>query len=285
MVAGKASFDDVYDRADPGAYLHAMSALAYQIPAHARAVFAHLATTVGATGQGPSRVLDLCCSYGINAALLNHDVTLAELYDRYRDPALDARSASDRIAADRAFFADHRLPSVVPMVGLDAAANAVRYAVGVGLLEAGRSDDLERHEPGPPLRRLLSDVRLVTVTGGIGYITEVTFDRLLGAATQPPPWVAAFCLRWVDMAGIGQVLARHGLTLEMLPGRTFRQRRFAGTAERRHAFARLRELGVDPEGVETDGYHHTSLYVARPGSAAAHTSLGELLAPALPTGT
>jgi hypothetical protein len=36
----------------------------------------------------PATVLDICCSYGINAALLNHHVTLEELYDRYTSPKL-----------------------------------------------------------------------------------------------------------------------------------------------------------------------------------------------------
>ena len=44
----------------------------------------------------------------------------------------------------------------------------------------------------------------MTVTGGIGYITERTVGRVLDAA-HDTPWVAALCRRWVDFDPIAQV--------------------------------------------------------------------------------
>ena len=282
-MSGKVSFDGIYDQPDPRAYFRTLATLDYQIPEHARGPFAHLARAIGdRRGSETVEVLDLCCSYGINATLLNHDVSLADLYDRYRAPELGAMSSDQLVAADREYFAQRQRPVRLPVVGLDAATNAVDYALRVGLLHAGSDDDLETAAPGEELVGHLARVGLITVTGGIGYITETTFDRLLGSAsTDAPPWIAAFSLRWFDMSAIGAVLERHGYTLEMLHGRTFRQRRFASDEEREHALGQLHRLGLDPDGVESDGYHHTVFYLARPVQDAADAPVDELLAPVL----
>lgn len=282
-MSGKVSFDGVYDRPDPRTYFRTLATLDYQIPEHARGPFAYLAQTIRDRRDGdPVEILDLCCSYGINAMLLNHDVSLADLYDRYRDAELESMSSDELIAADREFFAQRLRPDALPVVGLDAASSAVDYALRVGLLHAGSDDDLERTAPGEVLVGHLARVGLITVTGGIGYITETTFERLLeSASTDDPPWIAAFSLRWFDMSAIRAVLRRHGFTLELLDGRTFRQRRFASDEERQHAFTQLHRLGLDPDVVESDGYHHTVFYLARPAQDAADVPVNELLAPVL----
>lgn len=281
-MSGKASFDDVYDQPDPRAYMRTLSALEYQIPEHARDVFAELIRCLRARGGEPFSMVDLCSSYGINPALLNHEVTLAELYERYCSPELEPLSVDELAAADRDFYAQRRVANPVRTVGLDVASNAVAYAQRVGLLDRASDENLEDEEPSAELTRQLSDVGLITVTGGVGYITEATFARILDAGLfGQPPWVAAFVLRWVDMAPITKVLQGHGLTTERLEGHTFRQRRFADEAEREHALSQLRELGIDPDGVESDGYHHTCLYLARPHADAETTPVEELLAAAL----
>lgn len=281
-MSGKASFDDVYDQPDPRAYMRALSALEYQIPEHARDVFVELVRCLRSRGGEPFSVVDLCSSYGINPALLNHEVTLAELYDRYCSLELDDLSVDELAAADREFYAQRRVANPVRTVGLDVASNAVAYARRVGVLDGASAENLEDDEPSAELARQLSDVGLITVTGGVGYITEATFARILDAGLfGEPPWVAAFVLRWVDMAPITKVLQGHGLTTERLEGHTFRQRRFADEAEREYALSQLRELGLDPDGVEADGYHHTWLYLARPHAEAETTPVEELLAPVL----
>jgi hypothetical protein len=279
-VQAKASFDDIYDRPDPRAYFRSLAGLEYQTPEHARVVFAFL-TDLQRRRTTRATVLDLCCSYGINAALLNHGLTLRELYARYEAPDLDELSTDELVAADRDFYAGRRRSDPVPVVGLDAAANAVAYAARVGLLAAGRAENLETAEPSADLVRDLADVGLLTVTGGISYITERTFDRVL-ARLERAPWVAAFVLRWVDMDPIAAVLDRHGLSLELLEGRTFRQRRFADEGERDYTFGQLEALGLDPGEVETDGYHHTCLYLARPRADAEAQPVKELLGGMIP---
>jgi hypothetical protein len=282
MKAGKATFDNLYKQPDPRPYFRTLASFDYQTPEHARGVFSLLARTLLGRDRRSARVLDLCCSYGINAALLNHDLTLADLYRRYRSTDLDAATWDRRVTADRAFYAARRRPDAVRTVGLDVAAPAVAYALGTGLLDAGICENLEQRDPSAELADHLAGIGLVTVTGGLSYITGATFDRVLGGvADNDPPWIAVFSLRSVDMGPISAVVERHGLVLELLRGRTFRQRRFADADERREALGRVRRLGLDPDGVETDGYHHTVLHVARPRRDAAAIALDDVLAPAL----
>lgn len=279
VSAGKADFDEIYDAPDPRAYARTLSALDYQIPEHARPVFSRLAGVLAERGAGPVSVVDLCCSYGINAALLRCELTLDDLFEHYGGSDVAALSGEELAAADRRYFAAQRHGDDTRVIGLDASKNAVDYAVGVGLLDAGATEDLEHDEPSPGLRTLLSGADLVTVTGGIGYITETTVDHVVAAATtETPPWVAAFTLRWVDMGPVSSVLADHGLVVETVPDHTFRQRRFIDDAERDYVFGELARRGLDPADAEVDGFHHAELIVARPAADRDAVPLADLLA-------
>ncbi|KPC83446.1 hypothetical protein ADL35_17450, partial [Streptomyces sp. NRRL WC-3753] len=111
-------------------------------------------------------------SYGVNAALLNHKLSLADLYDRYTD-ARETGGLSAVLLADedRTFFDELRRPEAVRTIGIDAAKRAVGYAERVGLLDAGFAENLEAAEPSARLRRTLAGTDLITVTGGVGYIS------------------------------------------------------------------------------------------------------------------
>jgi len=224
-------------------------------------------------------VTDLCCSYGVNAALINHDLGMDDLFEHYADPGLDRCTTEELLAADARFFAERRHQDPVTVVGVDIAAKAVSYAVDAGLLHHGDIANLEEQMPGLALRRAVADTDLVTVTGGVGYITEKTFERILGAAeTRPKPWVVAFALRWVDYERVAEVLAAHGLATERVEGELFRQRRFRDDAEREYTLGELCERGVDPTGVEDQGYFYANLFVSRPPEEVRARPVAEILA-------
>ena len=83
----------------------------------------------------------------MNATLLGHDLTLEDLYAHYASPELAGLPTEGLLEADRAFYAGHRNGGPSGIVGADSAANAVRYALRAGLLEADFGEDLERAEP------------------------------------------------------------------------------------------------------------------------------------------
>lgn len=270
---GKADFEAIYHSPDPRRYFTTLQPLDYQIPHHGQAVFRTTADALRRhrSDRPPLRVVDLCCSYGINAALLNHRLTLTDLYARYTGPG-----AVPRPEEDARFFAARRRPDAAHVTGLDVAGAAVGYARAAGLLDAGFAENLEADEPSPALRSAVSCTDLITVTGGVGYITDRTFGRLLDAAERPP-WVAAFVLRTVSYTPVAALLARHGLVTEKLTSRTFRQRRFADGDERRAAFAALSGHGLTTRGKEADGFYHADLYLSRPAADAAALPLDALL--------
>lgn len=276
----KANFDHVYDLPDPRGYFEALGALDYLAPEHGRRLFPTLLAEVRA-GGGPAGVLDLCCSYGVNAALLDHDLTLDDLYARYASPDLADLSAEKLAASDRLFYAERRNDEPVEIVGADSAANAVRYALSAGLLEAGFGQNLETEEPSAAFERAVGNTGLVTVTGGVGYVWERTFDRVVRSVTQArtdgrPPWVATLPARLVDYGPLSALFSRYGLVTEKLRTRTFPQRRFSDAAEREHALRELTKLGVDPTGKEEEGWYHADLYLSRPAEEAARLSVDEL---------
>lgn len=263
---GKSRFDDIYNEPDPRVYFRRLAPLEYEIPHHAQDVFRRTrAERAAAHGgaDGPVTVLDLCCSYGINAALLNHHLTLAELYAHYTSPETEALTTEELIDVDKEFYASRRRADATPVIGLDAADRAVSYALAVGLLDDAYAENLERHSPGPQLRRAVAGAGLITVTGGIGYITHRTFEALLECA-RVPVWVTAFVLRTVPYQSVIASLAHYGLVTRMDYSRTYPQRLFTGPAEQRSAIEQTLGTGYDPTGLETEGRYHTQLYQSRP---------------------
>jgi hypothetical protein len=161
---------------------------------------------------------------------------------------------------------------------VDVADSAVSYALEAGLLDAGASEDLENNPPSESLRREIAETDLFTVTGGIGYISERTFDRLLKCVDEDrDPWVAVLALRWVSYDGISEILGEHGLVTEKLEGHTFEQRRFANEEEREYVCSELGGMGIDVEGKEAEGSYHAEFYLSRPESQAAGISVEELV--------
>ncbi|WP_328421774.1 hypothetical protein [Streptomyces sp. NBC_00443] len=266
-ASGKTRFDDIYDQPDPRAYVRRLGPLEYEIPHHAQDVFRRTRADRSAAGgtDGPVTVLDLCCSYGFNAALLNHHVTLTELYAHYTSPEADALTSAELIEHDKEFYASRRRADAAPVIGLDTADNAVQYALAVGLLDEAHAENLEHHPPSPQLRRAVADTGLITVTGGVGYITHRTFEALLGSQRNPF-WVSAFVLRTVPYQPVIATLAAHGLTTETDSARTYSQRLFTSVAEQRRAVEQVLRAGDDPTGLEAEGRYHTRLYQSRPRS-------------------
>ncbi len=274
--SGKASFGHIYDLEDPREYYSTLGGMDYRAPEHGQRLFSTLIEKRG-NGNGPVNVVDLCCSYGINAALLKYDVALDDLYDRYSSDNLPL-SGDELAESDAAYYADREKEDAPRVVGVDAAGNAVSYALKAGLLDAGAGENLENGPPSEALRREVSDTDLFTVTGGIGYISERTFDRLLGCVDETrDPWVAVLALRWVSYEKISEVLGGYGLVTEKLEGHTFEQRRFADEEEQEYVCGELERMGIDTEGKEGEGSYHAEFYLSRPEKQASEASVEELV--------
>ncbi|MFF0454542.1 class I SAM-dependent methyltransferase [Nocardia africana] len=255
---GKASFDDIYDRPDPSAYCRRMAELDYCIPELAKPAFLELFADYEAhTGTAPT-VLDLGCSYGVNAALLRFGTTVADLAEHYGDA-----DTATCIARDRArLAADDRLPQI-RFIGMDASAPALDYAAATGLLHETVHADLEAGDPTEAQRKIIGSADLVISTGCVGYVTGRTLTRVARAHGTRLPWMAHFVLRMYAFESIASELAALGYRTERRPG-TFRQRRFASAAEQQQVLNTLTANGIDPTGYESDGWLHAELYISTP---------------------
>lgn len=269
----KADFSAIYTAPDPRPYFRALRPLDYRIPQLAAPVLTTLSNLVAPAGTART-VLDVCCSYGINAAMMR--AGLEEVGARYADPGLDGLSPEELAAADRTYYAP---PSPgLRVLGLDASAPAVGYARRAGLLDDAWAEDLERDDPSPELAAGVRDVDLIVSTGGYGYVGVPTFERLLRCLADPGSvWLAVFVLRVFDYAPMADLLETYGLVTERLPG-TFRQRRFASQEEERAAIEDVRARGLDPTGLESTGWFHAECHLSRPAGDAARRPVGSLMA-------
>jgi len=279
----KAKFDDIYTKPDPFAYFNVLGDLDYQITGQARPVFQELiARLCQRRGKERIKLLDLGCSYGINAAMLKYDVTLNDLYDHWRGDSYAAMSEPARRDADRAFFGQQVADANLINLGHDTSAEAIEYALDVGLLNAGFSQNLEEEDPDPDFTREIADTDLVITTGAVGYVSDETFRRLAERFGTPKPWICCFVLRMFAVEPIRNCLAEHGYETEKLEGRIFRQRRFKDSEERQKVAESLRDWDLDPSPEMEDGFFHAECYLSRPKEDA-DTPVAELLAAAFHT--
>lgn len=258
----KAKFDEIYNAPDPRAYYTALAALDYRIPTEARPIFQKL---IRSLGKSRPKVVDVGCSYGVNAAMIRHDLSFEDLARRYAAPAMQTASTAEVILEDARLFAELPRALDAAFVGVDVANEAAGYAKSVGLIEEAIVENLEvepLHDPAP-----LADADLFITTGAVGYVTGETFAKLMDAAKGPPPMVAAFVLRQFPFDDIAARLEDYGLIARKLEGRYFPQRRFRDAGEAEAAIEAVRALGLDPAGLEAKGRYYAELYFAAPKGA------------------
>jgi SAM-dependent methyltransferase len=262
---GKVSLDHIYVQPDPRAYFGTLRELDYCIPQLAKPYFARLIEEYRESQRVPApSVLDIGCSYGINAALLKFDATMDELYERYC--GLDARTQtrSGLLARDRELVrACRSRRERTRFVGLDRSRPALSYALMAGFIDVAMHADLEVCDPTERQREELARADLVISTGCLGYVTDRTLSRVAATNDARKPWMAHFVLRMFPFEPVAESLA--GLGYETVHHeRLFRQRRFASPQEQSLVLDTLSTVGVDPRGLETDGWLYAQLYVSRP---------------------
>jgi hypothetical protein len=267
--SGKIDLNGIYDQPDPRDYYQTLTNLGYCIPDEAAPVFRSVvAGERAARGIDRLTIVDVGCSYGVNAAILKHGRSMADLYSAYSARQSGALSRRELFARDRSLYQSGNGDRELDFVGLDVAAKALGYACQAGILDGGVAADLEQRAPAPMEARLLAPTDLVISTGAIGYVGAPTFDHILDASTRQP-WFALFALRMFPVDAIAKALAGRGYAVFRLVDRTYKQRRFAGRTESSEVLANLAALGIDPTGLEADGWYHAEFFFARPESESA----------------
>ena len=262
-TTGKVSLDHIYTQPDPRAYFTELRALDYRVPQEAKPWFAKLLQEYRESRQvAEPRVLDIGCSYGVNAALLKYDATMDELYARYTGvPAAESRASV--LARDRELARSRRPADPLHVTGLDTAGEALAYGQEAGFLDAAVHADLERDEPTGAQRELLAGADLVISTGCLGYVTERTLTHVVRAQDGRLPWMAHFVLRMFPFGPVEQTLAGFGYRTVRVE-EVFRQRRFVSSREQEQVLGTMAEAGVNADGLEAEGWLYAQLHLSRP---------------------
>jgi hypothetical protein len=154
------------------------------------------------------------------------------------------------------------------ILGLDASTPAIEYARQVGLLQDGWAENLECGVASTDLLEGVREVDMLICTGGVGYVGARTFEQIADAVQEPENlWAVSFVLRMFDYTDIADVLSGHGLVTECIPDQTFVQRRFRDPEEQAAAIEGVRARGLDPAGLESEGWFHAQCYISRPPQA------------------
>jgi carnitine O-acetyltransferase len=263
-VTGKVSLDHIYDQPDPRTYFRVLRPLDYCVPQQAKPYFAKIITEYRESRHvAVPKVLDIGCSYGTNAALLKYDATMDELYARYGDEERAGESREALLARDRELARSRQPPQAIRFVGLDTSGSALSYGLEAGFLDDAVQADLEEHEPTPRQHAQLSGTDLVISTGCVGYVTERTLTRVVRTQGIRRPWMAHFVLRMFPFDPVERALASLGYRTVRVD-EVFRQRRFASPQEQALVLDSMSAAGVDPRGLEAEGWLYAQLYLSRP---------------------
>ncbi len=147
-------------------------------------------------------------------------------------------------------------------IGLDVSTAALGYAEEAGFIDAAILADLERDDPTDDQRAKLGSADLVISTGCLGYVTERTLVRIADVCATPPI-MAHTVLRIYSYEPAIKALADLGYQTTTVDG-FFRQRRFASAEEQSLVLDNLAEAGVDPTGLESEGWLYAQLFISRP---------------------
>ena len=274
----KASMDHIYDQRDPRAYFRELNHLGYAIPGEAKPIFQKLISHLQGRRRDQINILDLGCSYGVNAALLKHDLSMADLYAHWDNDEMADAVPEEVIDNDQHFFSERSEPEDIKVIGIDVAENAIGYGTKAGLLDDGLTVDLETEPLPAAAEEELTAVDLVMSTGCVGYVTEKSFERLMPVITRGrKPWLANFVLRMFPFDAIDQTLSKWGYVTEKLDGHTFVQREFASTEEREQVVGQMIESGIDFRCEEAQDQLLAEFYLSRPPPEAAGLPIERLI--------
>lgn len=272
----KAVFDDIYVEPDPRAFFSILGSLDYMIPDVAETIVRQILQARSNIHGNDATILDVGCSYGVNAALHRFPVSFASLRQRYARREMMEIDGAELIRLDRNFYAAWPEVGSARFVGFDISEPAIRYANVVGLHDAGVAADLEISDLTPEDAAVISPANVILSTGSVGYVTDKTYRKLLGAMPKDP-WVISFVLRMFPYDGFIAAFKERGMVTEKLMGATFVQRRFRDEEEFEGSLSALAARGIATEGFESEGLFQAELFLSRPEADAKAAPLNDIV--------
>ena len=261
----KTSFDDVYTAPTPHRYLQNMTAVDYRM-AELMNPFVSAVVDASATIEGPVKVLDVGCSYGMSGALLKTNCAYGDLAEFYRDTASPGFSAC--VTETRRWLTSRCEREDVEIVGFDSSEVAVHFATASNMIDAGIARNLEADDSQLTSgeRSLVQQCDVLLSTGAIGYVTDRTVGPILeefghhGHGALGPVAIISV-LELFDPEPIARSFTDHGFRFGQLPHR-LPQRRFTDETERRGVIETLQQRGLPTATQESENTMFANLWVA-----------------------
>jgi len=276
---GKSKFDDIYNVDDPVSYYESLCLQKeYELPELAKPYFATIIDAyLKYQPVTPLKILDLGCSYGINAAILKFNKTITELYQHYTSPSRLELTKTLRRDLDYHWLHQSSFNNKLQFLGLDISKAAIDYSVESQLLDVGICADLENQPLPKEDDSKLRDINLLISTGCVGYITEVTFDKILAAVGNPEQlWSGVFVLRVFDFSKFNGVLDKYHL-VPIKTGVTIKQRKFSSVSEKKHMIELIEQQGLSAEVEKVSDYLLAELFLIVPRHLLETTEVETLL--------
>jgi len=263
-LAVKKDFSDIYTQKNPQPYLQEMKNLEYRIPDQTKPLYKHLAERIVNYKKSPVKILDLGSSYGINSALLGHELIMSELDNFFEN------NPESSLKATQNFFDE--LPNNDPNLEFylnDTSSEALEFAKKAGLCEESFCVNLEKEPIPSEFQQALREIDLIVSTGCVGYIGWKAFEKIfenIDSERTPLPLFAFTVLRIFQMDDIKQVFAENNFELVKTKVGPLKQRKFHDEEEKIKTINLLREREIDTTGLEDNGYYFADFYVAGPKS-------------------
>jgi len=166
----KKDFTNIYTQKTPYSYLKEMQVLQYRIADHTKSLYLSLAEQLYNKLQRPINILDIGSSYGINPALMKHDLVMSELDDFF------LTKDESNIIQTKQFFEKQFQNNHLNFYQIDISNPALVFSEDSGLCEKGICVNLETDNSR--LIRELPEFDMVIATGCIGYIGYKAFSNL-----------------------------------------------------------------------------------------------------------
>lgn len=261
----KKNFADIYTQKFPDDYLEEMKRLHYRIPDKTKTLYLSLAEQLYNKLSRSINILDIGSSYGINAALMKHDLEMSDLDDYF------LQEENTSLEQTKQFF--DKMPSNdhLKFYQIDISDNALQFSEDVKLCKKGICVNLETESL--PIKEV-PPFDMIIATGCIGYIGYKAFSNLFelikkqqtkySQSETDKPIFAFSVLRIFDMEKIQQTFDYYGYSLVRADLDPIRQRRFSDSDEKSQTVSLLHDKGIDSKSFEDDGHFYAHFYIASP---------------------
>jgi hypothetical protein len=261
----KKDFTDIYIQKNPTPYLEEMKNLEYRISDQTKPLYTHLAERIINYLKRPVKILDLGSSYGINSALMNHELVMSELDDFFVD-----NNPEPSIKSSRDFFDE--LPNNNPNLQfylVDTSSPALDFAEKTGLCEDSFCVNMEKDFISTKFKQTMCSIDLIISTGCVGYIGWRSFANIFATINDekaPLPLFAFTSLRIFRMNEIEKVFKENNFELLKTRIGPLKQRHFHNKTEMNDTLDLLKRRNIDTKNLEDTGYYFADFYVGGPSN-------------------